>query len=174
MLNGDISDTIESQLIDKYSADLLDVDVLKLAHHGSKYSSSDEFLEVTSPNYVIASCGINTYGHPANDTLKRLLDYDETHNSTLFKNFSTTKDSGNIIYTLEGNIQVDTIKNVDDYNFASYFVYSSIAIVYLLFVIALPYLKVWKLNRRYIIQNREFEKMKLQEKLYQSTKNTQK
>lgn len=174
MLNGDISDTIEEQLIDKYSADLLDVDILKLAHHGSKYSSSDEFLEVTSPKYVIASCGINTYGHPANDTLKRLLDYDQTHNMEIFKNFSTTKDSGNVIYTLDESIQIDTIKNVDNYNFASYFVYSSIVIVYLLFVLALPYLKVWKLNRRYIIQNREFEKMKQQEKLYSSTKNTQK
>lgn len=174
MLNGDISDTIEAQLIDKYSADLLDVDILKLAHHGSKYSSSEEFLEVTSPTYLIASCGVNTYGHPANDTLKRLLDYDQTHNSTLFNNFSTTKDSGNIIYTLDDDIKVDTIKNVDNYNFASYFVYSSICILYLAFVISLPYLKVWKLNKRYIIQNREFEKMKQQEKLNSSSKNMQK
>jgi competence protein ComEC len=43
-----------------------DVDVLKAGHHGSRFSTSDDWLEVTSPQLVVASCGRgNNYGHPA-------------------------------------------------------------------------------------------------------------
>ena len=128
LLAGDISTKIEDQLIDKYGEIMLDVDILKLSHHGSKYSNSKEFLEITSPKYVVASCGVNTYGHPANETLQRLLDYDKAQNSDIFENFLTTKDNGNIIYTLKNKIVVQTIKNIDDYSFSDYWIYSLILV----------------------------------------------
>lgn len=50
------------------------LDVLKLAHHGSRYSSSDLFLSQTQPNVAVVSVGKNGYGHPSQDVLKRLED----------------------------------------------------------------------------------------------------
>lgn len=50
-------------------------DILKAAHHGSKYSSSEEFLERVSPDIAVISCGEgNLYGHPHAETLERLTD----------------------------------------------------------------------------------------------------
>lgn len=54
-----------------------EVEVLKIAHHGSKYSSSQEFLEKISPDLAIISVGAtNRYGHPASEALERLRDLD--------------------------------------------------------------------------------------------------
>lgn len=50
----------------------LDADVLKLAHHGSIYSSSDEFIEAVTPIMAIAQVGKNNYGHPSEKLLKSL------------------------------------------------------------------------------------------------------
>ena len=51
------------------------VDILKVAHHGSRYSTSTEFLAAASPATAIISCGRNnSYGHPHAETLKRLED----------------------------------------------------------------------------------------------------
>lgn len=50
-------------------------DVLKVAHHGSGYSSSQEFLENIEPAYALISCGEkNTYGHPHKEAIKRIRD----------------------------------------------------------------------------------------------------
>lgn len=50
-------------------------DIIKVAHHGSKYSSGCEFLHAAAPAYSIISCGAdNSYGHPHKETLKRLMD----------------------------------------------------------------------------------------------------
>ena len=49
------------------------VDILKVAHHGSGYSTSSEFLAAASPSVAIISCGRNnSYGHPHAETLQRL------------------------------------------------------------------------------------------------------
>lgn len=50
------------------------VDVLKVAHHGSKYSSSAEFLAVVRPKLAVISVGRNNYGHPTNEALARLTE----------------------------------------------------------------------------------------------------
>lgn len=48
-------------------------DVLKVAHHGSKYSSSEEFLKAVNSRVAVISVGKgNTYGHPTPETLQRL------------------------------------------------------------------------------------------------------
>lgn len=51
------------------------VDILKVAHHGSRYSTGTEFLATASPATAIISCGRNnSYGHPHAETLQRLED----------------------------------------------------------------------------------------------------
>jgi competence protein ComEC len=50
-----------------------DYDVLKVAHHGSKYSTSEELLDLIIPEYALISCGENNwYGHPHPELLERL------------------------------------------------------------------------------------------------------
>ena len=51
----------------------LKADVLKVAHHGSRYSSSPEFIEAVAPSWAVLSCGEeNPYGHPHDETLRTL------------------------------------------------------------------------------------------------------
>ncbi len=50
-----------------------DVTLLKVAHHGSRYTSDDEFLKMISPKISLISCGVdNKYGHPHKELLERL------------------------------------------------------------------------------------------------------
>jgi competence protein ComEC len=76
-------------------------DVLKVAHHGSAYSTSIGFLEKVLPSYAIISVGAgNTYGHPSRDTLDRLAQFNvEVYRTDL---------DGTIIIASDGEkIQVD-------------------------------------------------------------------
>lgn len=163
LLAGDTSSETEDKLLRKYPSEMLDVDILKLSHHGSKYSNSYEFLEVTSPKIAVACCGVNTYGHPANDTVQRLLEYDKNNEKDLFSNYYTTVDDGNIVITFDNNTTVDIIKNIDAYNFADYYIYTIIVSVFIIYIIILPQIKVWKKDIRFVIQNKRFEKYKLKE-----------
>lgn len=61
----------EKVILSKYGGGIRS-DVLKVAHHGSKYSSSEEFLEAVRPEYAVISCGANRYGHPTTETLDKL------------------------------------------------------------------------------------------------------
>ena len=71
LFTGDIGLEEEAQII---SEGLIgDVDVLKVSHHGSKYASSNEFLEMAKPEISVISAGRNNlYGHPNKATLARL------------------------------------------------------------------------------------------------------
>jgi competence protein ComEC len=72
----DISTVVEKKLID-YENAFLKTDVLKVAHHGSKYSSSELFLAAAAPSLaIISDAKNNSYGHPAPETLKRLGKFD--------------------------------------------------------------------------------------------------
>ncbi len=51
--------------------DLNKIDILKIAHHGSKYSSSKEFLDAIKPKVAVVEVGKNSYGHPAEEILDR-------------------------------------------------------------------------------------------------------
>lgn len=52
--------------------DVVPVTVLKAAHHGSRYSTSDTFLSLTKPQEVVISVGKNSYGHPTKEVLTRI------------------------------------------------------------------------------------------------------
>lgn len=71
LFTGDASSQIESQVLSDY--DLPHLDFLKVGHHGSKYSSAEDFLSTTKPKISTISCGYgNSYGHPHQETLDRL------------------------------------------------------------------------------------------------------
>ena len=71
LFTGDIESPAEREIL--ASGENIDVDVLKVAHHGSKYSSSDEFLDRASPEAAIISVGAkNSYGHPTEAALDAL------------------------------------------------------------------------------------------------------
>ncbi len=72
LFTGDAGIGVEFDLI-KNQYQQLDVDVLKLGHHGSKTSSSELFLRATTPNMAVISAGINnSYGHPSKEVVDRL------------------------------------------------------------------------------------------------------
>ncbi|PIR88459.1 MAG: hypothetical protein COU09_02180 [Candidatus Harrisonbacteria bacterium CG10_big_fil_rev_8_21_14_0_10_44_23] len=70
IFTGDIDKNVEKRLIKDY--EVLDVDVLKVAHQGSKYSSDINFLAQVSPALSVIMVGPNTYGHPHKETLDNL------------------------------------------------------------------------------------------------------
>ena len=75
LFTGDIEKVAEEKILEtyKYNLKVLDVDVLKVGHHGSKTSSIDNFIFATTP--IIALIGVaknNKYGHPASTTIEKL------------------------------------------------------------------------------------------------------
>jgi len=75
LLTGDITSKIERELVEKYSNNELGVDVLKIPHHGSKYSSTKDFLKAVQPKVAIIEVGgSNSYGHPNPETLGRITE----------------------------------------------------------------------------------------------------
>lgn len=87
LVTGDMSTQQEGWLAD--TRNLPDCEVLVCGHHGSKYATSDYFLETTTPETAVISVGYNNYGHPAEDTLQRL----DRHKVEIMR----TDESGNII-----------------------------------------------------------------------------
>jgi len=73
LFTGDIDKSIEGELIEKYD---IDSDILKVAHHGSKTSTSEEFLGKVLPEIAVIQVGENKYGHPHSEVLERLKFFD--------------------------------------------------------------------------------------------------
>lgn len=97
---GDLEKEKELEILDKD----LNSDVLKVGHHGSKYSSSAQFLVKVKPKYAIISAGKNNkYNHPDNITIEKL----EYLNTEIHQ----TKDEGSIKITSDGsNITINSLK----------------------------------------------------------------
>lgn len=73
LFTGDIAGSTEEKIIEGSDEDTLDCDILKVCHHGSKNSSTDDFLKKVSPKLYLISCGLmNRYGHPHRDALSRM------------------------------------------------------------------------------------------------------
>lgn len=67
LFTGDIGEREELMMLERLSP----VTVLKVPHHGSKYSSSEEFVRVLSPRIAVFEVGKNSYGHPDSNVLSR-------------------------------------------------------------------------------------------------------
>jgi len=91
MLTGDCTTECESRLSGNLSSE-----ILKVGHHGSKYSTSQDFLDRVDPEVAVISVGAtNPYGHPSQEVLDRLADNNiETHRTDL---------EGTIIVTTNGS-----------------------------------------------------------------------
>lgn len=75
LFTGDCEESNEMDMINSYN--LEDIDFLKVAHHGSYTASSLTFLEETTPDIAVISCGYkNSYGHPHKSTLDNLESVD--------------------------------------------------------------------------------------------------
>ena len=72
LFTADVSDALEKELMERYP-DALDVDLLKVSHHGSSDATSTAFLSVLTPKFAVISCGAgNAYGFPHMEVLSRL------------------------------------------------------------------------------------------------------
>lgn len=93
LFTGDMEKPNELDVINSY--DLEEIDFLKVAHHGSYTSSSDEFIKEVSPDISVISCGYkNRYGHPHKSVLYTLKKY----NSLIYR----TDISGDLIFYSDG------------------------------------------------------------------------
>ncbi|MDF2676262.1 MAG: hydrolase [Bacillota bacterium] len=99
ILMGDAEKINESEITDDVNAD-----VIKIGHHGSDTSSSEQFLQKVSPDYAIISVGENNkYGHPNDATLNLL--------NEMNINVVRTDESGTITVISDGkNIEVEKSK----------------------------------------------------------------
>ena len=100
MFMGDAGIEKEKDILDKYN--LSNTDVLKVGHHGSKTSSSKEFIDEIKPKYSIISVGKNNrYGHPNKEVLNNL------DNSKIYR----TDQDGSIMFKIKNNkLKIETCR----------------------------------------------------------------
>jgi competence protein ComEC len=99
LFTGDSPQSIETYLAASMGG-ALDVDVLKLGHHGSKTSTSEEFLGYTSPDYAIISAGKdNRYGHPHREVLDTLERFNISYMNTAEVGRVVFRSDGQTVFT---------------------------------------------------------------------------
>ena len=98
MFMGDSGIEKEKDILDKYN--ISDIDVLKVGHHGSKTSSSIEFINEINPKYSLISVGKNNrYGHPNKEVLENL------NNSKIYR----IDQDGSIMFKIKNNrLKIET------------------------------------------------------------------
>lgn len=75
LFTGDIEEIAEKSILKKYTTnkEILKADIIKVAHHGSKTSSSKDFINIVSPKYAVIGVGQNNkFGHPSEGVIKEL------------------------------------------------------------------------------------------------------
>ena len=96
LFTGDIEKIAEERMIEIYqNTNMLNSDVLKVAHHGSKTSSINSFLELVRPSVALIGVGENNnFGHPNTEVLNAL----RKHTKNIFR----TDEMGEIIIECNG------------------------------------------------------------------------
>lgn len=98
LFTGDIEEIAEKAILSKYvnKQEVLNADILKVAHHGSKTSSIKEFINAVNPKYAVIGVGKdNKFGHPSEKTLETLND----KNVKIYR----TDISGEIMIIIDGD-----------------------------------------------------------------------
>lgn len=106
VLTGDSNEINEPLFVDRIGGEL-DCDVLKVGHHGSETSSTEEFLNAIDCEYAVISCKAdgNTFYHPRQTTLNRFIKRD----MTIYR----TDNNGNIVLTVNESITFSLETEVD-------------------------------------------------------------
>ena len=95
LFTGDVGEVVEPKLIS--SGYDLKCDVLKVGHHGSKYSSTAAFLSAVDAKYGVICVGAdNSYGHPTSATLNRLANA----GTSVYR----TDKNGNVVFSTNGTV----------------------------------------------------------------------
>lgn len=95
MLTGDAPKSTEKIILSEFSPELLHSDILKVGHHGSRGSTSLEFVQAVSPTYALISDGKgNSYGHPHKESLNILEQINSKISRTDLLGTITVKSNG--------------------------------------------------------------------------------
>ena len=105
VLTGDSNEINEPTFVERVGGNL-DCDVLKVGHHGSETSSTEEFLDAIDCEYAVISCNAegNTFYHPRQTTLDRFVERD----MTIYR----TDNNGNIVLTISEDLSFVVEKEV--------------------------------------------------------------
>lgn len=104
LFTGDIESVAEEKIINLYSDGELKSNILKIAHHGSKSSSTEKFIKLVSPEIALIGVGKdNTFGHPNDGVINRL----ENIGTQIFR----TDWNGEIVITIGKKIKIDKCIN---------------------------------------------------------------
>lgn len=108
VLTGDSNEINEPTFVERIGG-YIDCDVLKVGHHGSETSSTEEFLDAINCEYAVISCNAegNTFSHPRQSTLDRFIEDD----MTIYR----TDNNGNIVLTVDetGEMKFTLEREVD-------------------------------------------------------------
>lgn len=99
LFTGDAGTAVEEDLISSLETEerarFEDIDVYQAGHHGANNSNSQEFINLTTPDYVVVSAGKdNSYGHPTPEFIEKVNGYNHSVNDYLLR----TDTMGNIIF----------------------------------------------------------------------------
>lgn len=107
LFTGDMERESEIELCERYS-DEYPIDLLKVGHHGSDTSSSYRFIRMLMPEYAVIPVGEgNSYGHPTDAVLSRLLDAN-------VKTYRTDLNGDIYVYSDGQNITIEITKEADE------------------------------------------------------------
>ena len=113
---GDCEDGDEKSMIE--SGAILKSDVLKIAHHGSRSSTTQAFLDKVDPAYAVISVGGgNTYGHPTKEVLDRLKEIGAVlYRTDIYGDIHCVSDGKTVTFDVEKNGDVDAYTAPGGYN----------------------------------------------------------
>lgn len=101
VMTGDAPTQVEGMLLREFPD--LRANVLKLGHHGSKTSTSQNFLTKLNPDYAVISAGIdNRYGHPSTEIVERIENFFRAKNKNLATQILKTTD-GSVVFKSDGH-----------------------------------------------------------------------
>lgn len=108
IFTGDIEEIAEKAILEKYknSTQILKSDILKIAHHGSKTSSTEEFLETVKPKIALIGVGQNNnFGHPNKNVIERI----KNNKIEIFR----TDENGEICISTNGKGKIKIVKTIE-------------------------------------------------------------
>jgi competence protein ComEC len=136
MLTGDATFSNEENVLQ--ASNLPQIDILKVAHHGAKFSTSNQFLQQISPEYAVITVGEeNIYSHPHQETINRLL-----YSGIEQENILRTDLSGNIITNINTSGDINIFLQVKSLHI--YVKWGYVVVVLIVTVFTLTFVKTNK------------------------------